>query len=695
MSIAGRAARLAAVAVSAVLQLPCLAPADEGMWLFSDPPRELLKQKYGFEPSPQWLEHLQRSSVRFNNGGSGSFVSADGLVMTNHHVGASALQKLSTREHDYLSDGFLARTREEELRCHDLELNVLVSIEDVTGRIEAAVKPGLSPEEAHEARRAAMNTIEQESLEKTGLRSDVVTLYHGGLYHLYRYKRYTDVRLVFSPQVDIAFFGGDPDNFEYPRYVLDICFFRIYENDQPAKIEHHLRWSPTGVGDGDLVLVSGHPGRTNRLNTVAHLKFLRDRILPAQLNEVRRREILLNIYSGQSREAARQAQQELFGYRNRRKALLGALAGLQDPEILKQKQAQESALRTAVGQKPELAEQYGNAWDEVAVALKHWDKIHRKYHLLEDAAALNSRLFSLARAIVRLAEESEKPNPERLREYRQSNLPSLQQQLFSEAPIYDELEIAKLADSLGMFAEMAGIESPLVEQVLAGKSPQARAEELIGGTRLKDVAQRKTLVEGGPAAIRAVSDPLIDLARLVDAPARAVRKEYEEKVEEPLEQAYGKIARARFALAGKDVYPDATFTLRLAFGAVRGYTQAGRELPPWTTIGGAYEHAAEHGHEPPFNLPRLWVERKDALALQTPFNSVSTADIIGGNSGSPVVDRNGDLVGIIFDGNRYSLVWGFVYEDERGRAISVDSRAILEALTTVYAATALVEELRR
>lgn len=670
-----------------------LTRADEGMWLFSDPPRDLLKTKYDFNPSPAWLEHLQRSSVRFNNGGSGSFVSADGLVMTNHHVGSGALQKLSTAQRDYLASGFLAKTREEELRCHDLELNVLVSIEDVTDRIEAAVKPDLSPQQAHEARRAAMNTIEQQSLEKTGLRSDVVTLYHGGLYHLYRYQRYTDVRLVFAPEVDIAFFGGDPDNFEYPRYDLDICFFRVYEDNKPAKIEHYLRWSPGGVDDGELVFVSGHPGRTNRLKTVAHLKFLRDRILPAQLDETRRREILLEIYGGRSREAERQAQQELFGYRNRRKALLGALAGLQDPEIIKRKTAEEEALRRALAGRPELEAKYADAWQEVARAIDQWAEIEEEYHLLEAAAAFNSQLFHTARHIVRLSEECEKPNAERLREYRQSNLPSLKQQLFSAAPIYPELEITRLADSLGMYGEMTGIESPMVRKVLSGKSPQARAEELIGGTRLADPAQRKTLVEGGPATVRASADPLIDLVRLVDAPARAVRKQFDEKVEEPLNQAYGKIARAQFALGGKDVYPDATFTLRLALGVVRGLEQAGQAVPPWTTIGGAYLHAAEHGDVAPFKLPRSWTEHKDDLALNTPLNFVSTDDIIGGNSGSPVVNRNGELVGIIFDGNRYSLVWGFVYDDEQGRAVAVDSRAITEALSKVYSATNVVEEL--
>lgn len=683
-----------AIAIAALLglfiSLSFSARADEGMWLFNNPPRKLLKERYGFEPSEAWLKHLQRSSVRFNSGGSGSFVSADGLVMTNHHVGADALQKLSSAEHNYLQEGFYAKSLDEEVKCVDLELNVLMSIEDVTRRVEDAVK-GLAPAEARAARRAAMNTIEEESLKKTGLRSDVVTLYQGGQYHLYRFKKYTDVRLVFAPEKSIAFFGGDVDNFEYPRYDLDICFFRAYEDGKPAKIEHHLKWSKAGAADNELIFVSGHPGRTNRLDTMDHLKFLRDKSYPLSLNVIRRREVMLRNYSERSQENARQAEDELFGYQNTRKARLGGLAGLQDPAIMGDKQRRERELRQSVEAKSELKKEYGDAWKEVADSIEHWGEIYDDWYLLENGVAFNSELFHVARSIVRLTAESEKPNAERLREYAEAGLDSLKQQLFSEAPIYPELELAKLADSLGMFEELAGAENELVQKVLDGKSPIDRATELVRGSKLADVEARRKLVDGGRKAVEASDDPMIRLARLVDEPARKVRKEYEEEVDEPQRQAYAKIAKAQFALYGDKIYPDATFTLRLAFGTVKGYRERGEKIPPWTTIGGAYKHSDEHGNLYPFALPKRWNERKEDLNLDTPFNFVSTADIIGGNSGSPVVNRQGEIVGIIFDGNIQSLVLDFVYSDEQARAVSVHSSAILEALRNAYGAKRVLE----
>ncbi|HEX7445973.1 MAG TPA: S46 family peptidase [Pirellulales bacterium] len=668
--------------------------ADEGMWLINEPPRKLLKQRYDFEPSDDWLTHVQRASVRFNSGGSGSFVSADGLVMTNHHVGADALQKLSTTEHDYLQEGFFAADRDDERKCVDLELNVLMSIEDVTDRVNEAVRKA-GAGDARQARRAVMNTIEEESLRETGLRSDVVTLYQGGQYHLYRYKKYTDVRLVFAPEKAIAFFGGDPDNFEYPRYDLDICFFRAYEDDRPAQIEHHLTWSKSGADDDELIFVSGHPGRTNRLNTVAHLKFLRDRVMPRSLNVLRRREVMLRNYSERSAENARQAQEELFSYQNSRKARLGGLAGLQDPEIIGQKQTAEDQLRRAVKSDRKLAESYGDAWQQVDQALKTWGGIYDDWYLLEFGAAFNSEQFQIARRIVRLTAESEKPNAQRLREYAEAGLESLKQQLFSEAPIYSNLEIAKLADSLGMLEEILGADSEQVQAILGRQSPSRRATALVEGSKLADVEVRRRLVDGGRAAVEACDDPLIELARQIDAPARRVRKTYEEQVEEPLQQAYGKIAKAQFAQFGTDLAPDATFTLRLAFGQVKGYEERGEKVPPWTTLAGAYQHAKEHGETPPFQLPPRWIERRKALDLKTPLNFVSTADIIGGNSGSPVINRSGELVGIIFDGNIYSLVLDFVYSDTLARAVSVHSSAILEALEKVYRADRLVKELRQ
>jgi hypothetical protein len=669
------------------------AVADEGMWLFNRPPRQLLKQRYNFDPTQSWLDHLQKSSVRFNSGGSGSFISADGLILTNHHVGLDCLQKISTPGHDYVTTGYHARTQAEEVKCVDLELNVLLSIEDVTQRVNAAVTPGMSTPDATRARRAVMNTIEKESLDKTGLRSDVVTLYQGAEYHLYRYKKYTDVRLVFAPEASIAFFGGDPDNFEYPRYDLDVCFFRAYDNGKPAKVENYLRWSAAGIQDGDLVFVSGHPGGTNRLNTLSHLQFFRDVAYPFTLNLLRRREVLLNTYAERSVENDRRAHDQLFGIKNSRKLYVGRIAGLQDPAIIKAKSDAETALRQRLSADPQLSSAYGDAWQMVDNALNTYRPIYLEFRFLEGGIAFSSRLFGIARTLQRLADESQKPNAERLREYRESNLESLEQDLYSEAPIYDDLETLTLADSLSHWLEVVGPNDPLVPRVLAGKSPRDRAAELVRSTRLKDVAQRKRLGEGGKAVTDASNDAMLQVVRIVDPRARELRKTVEDNVQEPFRQAYAKIANAVFRTSGGETYPDATFTLRLAPGTVKGYEENGHSIPWSTNIGGAFVHAAEHKNQSPFDLPKSWLTKKAALNASTPMNFISTADIIGGNSGSPVVNRAGEFVGIIFDGNLQSLPWDYQFDDRQGRALAVDSRAIVEALRKVYAATNVVTEL--
>jgi hypothetical protein len=665
--------------------------ANEGMWLFNDPPRKILKEQYGFEPTDQWLEHVQKSSVRFNSGGSGSFVSPEGLVLSNHHVGADCLQKLGSAEKNYLRDGFHARTRAEEMRCHDLELNVLMSMEDVTDRVKGAVKPEMSADQAFGARRAVMAEIEKESLDKTGLRSDVVTLFQGGKYHLYRYKKYTDVRLVFAPEQQAAFYGGDPDNFEYPRYDLDICFFRAYENGQPARVEHYLTWSDKGPAENELVFVSGHPGGTSRSLTMDELEYMRDVSFPSSLEMLHRMEVMLSVYSARSEENARRAKDELFGVQNSRKAREGGLAGLLDPQLMNKKRADEQKLKDAF----RASGKYENAlaaYEKISAAQKVIRENRLPYNFLEGARGFASQYFHIARTLLRGAEERSKPNGERLREFRESNRESLEFQLFSEEPLYDDFEQVKLADSLTYLTEKLGFEDPLVQKILAGKSPRERASELVLGTKMKSVEVRKQLYKEQPDSFRKSDDAMIKLALLIDERARAVRKIIEAQ-DEIKRQAYGEIAAAKFAIQGSSTYPDATFTLRLAFGQAKGYEEDGKQIPFQTTFAGLYDRAAEHKNQPPFDLPPRWIHRKNSIDMSTPYNFVSTADIIGGNSGSPTLNKNAEFVGIIFDGNIYSLVLDFVYTEVKARAVSVHSKSITEALLRVYEAPELVSEL--
>ena len=680
--------------------------ADEGMWLFEAPPLERLRRDHGFEPSPAWLDHLRLSSVRFGSGGSGSFVSADGLVLTNHHVGAGALQKLGDERHDYYRDGFAAASREQELKCHDLELNVLVSIEDVTDRVQAAVRPGMTVDAAFAARRAALAAIEKASLADTGLRSDVVTLHQGGAYHLYRFKRYTDVRLVFAPEHAIAFFGGDADNFEFPRYDLDVCLFRAYEDGRPARVPHHLAWGRRAVAPGDLVFVSGHPGHTDRAKTVAEIVAMRDRQVPLDLQGIHRLESLFNAFCDEGPEERRQASHSLYGVQNARKARSGILAALLDPEIVARKRADEAATRGLV---EAGLDSRPSPYLRIEEAQADLDRIAVRHRMLEGAAGFNTAFFSNARTILRAAEERQKPDGERLREYRDSNRGPLELQLFSPQPLYDGFEIAKLADSLTHLATTLGPDDPLVRAVLAGKPPRTRAAELVAGTALgtryhaeranaPQPDRRRELYDGGAAAVAASGDAMLALARLVDEESRALRK-VADAAGEVKQQAHAEITRARFAREGKSMYPDATFTLRLAYGVVRGIEGSGRDdCPAITTYAGLFERARIKRDAPPFALPPRWEALRkdleaDAAFMNTNYNFASTADIIGGNSGSPVVDRAGDLVGLIFDGNIHSLVLDVAYDDSRARAVAVDAQGILAALRRVYRADGLVAEL--
>ncbi|MGI9101347.1 MAG: S46 family peptidase [Terriglobales bacterium] len=682
-----------------ILLFSGMSTADEGMWLFNAFPAAKVKAKYGFEPTQAWLDHVRLSSVRFNVG-SGSFVSPDGLTFTNHHVGSACVQQLSTGGKDYMKLGYVAKTQAEEAKCPDLELNVLESIEDVTQKVHGAAKPGMSAAESGQAIRAAMTAIESDCAKTTGLHCDVVTLYAGGKYDLYRYKQYTDVRLVFAPEFAAAFFGGDPDNFEYPRYDLDITFFRIYENDKPAHLKNYFKWSTAGVKDGELIFVPGNPGSTGRLLTVAQLQFLRDTSYPWRLKALHHTIKALEDFSAGSAENARRAQETIFYRQNSFKAITGFESGLKDPKLMSAKEAEEQKLKQGVTSDPKKKQEFGDPWADLAQAEQAYKRIFFPYNYLERRAGFAGDLAGIARILVRAGVEKQKPNGERLREYRDSALPSLEQQLFSTAPVYKDLETVLLTQSLSELQSELGSSNPLVAQVLHGEQPARVAKTAIEGTKLDDVAVRKQLYEGGAQAANASTDPMIVLLRAIDPEARKYRKQYDDEVDAVEKRTGPVLAKIRFAELGTGTYPDATFTLRLSYGAVKGYTEDGRgtvpkgtKLPYFTTFDGAFKHAADHGNKPPYNLAESWMRNKSKLKLNTPLNVIETADVTGGNSGSPVVNTAGEVVGIIFDGNIQSLPWDFQYEDVVGRSLHVDSRGIMEALRNIYGATRLVNEL--
>jgi hypothetical protein len=686
MSFTRRTATVAFVAAILVVH----PAAEEGMWTFDHPPTAAIQQRYGFALTPTWLDHLRLSSVRFNDGGSGSFVSADGLVLTNHHVALGQLQKLSTEQTNYVAAGFAARSRAEEMKATDLELNVLTSYEEVTSRVLAAVQRANGAKAALDARRAEIAAIERESLDRTGLRSDVVTLYQGAQYWLYRYKKYTDVRLVFAPEQQMAFFGGDPDNFTYPRYDLDFAIFRVYDNGEPIHPEHYLKWNAKGAADGELVFVSGHPGSTDRADTVTQLETLRDVVYPINLQVVKRRITVLRQFAAGSSELARQAADITFSLENAVKAYTGEYTGLLDPKIMNKKSADERALRDAVGRNPEWQRTYASAWDDIARA----EMANRRLYKQQRFSQIRGSSFAgIGVAIVRYVTEIKKPDAERLSGYHVAQLPSLQYSLLSPAPVYPALEEALFADAMQESLEEMGADNAFVKAVLAGRSPKDAAAAIIGGTKLADPAVRKQLIDGGQSAVRQSTDPLIAMARAIDPILRGVTKSFDDEVTSVEAAAGQQIGKARFAVYGTSAYPDATFTLRLSYGKASGYPMNGTKAPYKTTFAGLYDRSASFDDKPPFDLVPRFANGRGKIDLSTPLDIVTTNDIIGGNSGSPVVNKAGDLVGLIFDGNIESLVGRFVYDETANRSVAVHSGAIVHALRTIYDAGALADEL--
>ena len=663
--------------------------ADEGMWTFDNPPVKQLQEKYHFTPTQQWLDHVRLSSVRLNDGGSGSFVSPHGLLLTNHHVALGQLQKNSTPQHDYVRDGFYASTPEQEMKSPDLEVNVLMSMQNVTARVQDALKQAKTPAEQYKARQAAIAGIERESQQKTGLRSDVVTLYQGGEYWLYRYKKYTDVRLVFAPEQQIAFWGGDPDNFTYPRYDLDLALFRVYENDKPIETQNYLKWNPKGAGDGELVFVSGHPGSTERLDTMAQLAYERDMVEPTTLKILKNRIATLKDFSARGPAQALEAESRIFGLENSRKAYEGRLKGLQNPEIFGKKQKEEDDFKAKVMANAQWKAAYGSGWQEIADAEKKAATRTKEQYF----HGLDSSLANLAMTIVQYVAEVKKPDGDRLPGYHDSQLDSLKFQLSSKAPIYSDLEIARMTGALELDLAEAGPNDPFLKIVLNGKAPKEVATELVNGSKLADPEVRKKLIDGGEVAVAASNDAMIVLARKLDPMRREMIKWNETNVTSVEQKAGEQLGKARFAAYGKTTYPDATFTLRLSYGQVKGYPMNGTIAPSKTTLYGLYDRGSSFNFEGPFALPARYKEGRAKLDLSTPFNFVTTNDIIGGNSGSPVINRNGEIVGLIFDGNIESLVGDFVYDIETNRAVAVHTAAMTEALSKLYGTQKLMDEL--
>lgn len=679
----------AALSPAALDLSPGPARADEGMWLLGGAPVERMQQKYGFTPSAEWLRHAQLSALRLSNGCSASFVSPGGLVMTNHHCAVGCIAEHSTAQQDLMKTGFYAPSADRERRCTGVELNQLREVEDVTAKIAAATQ-GKDGEAYGQAQRAAISQIEKACADATQLKCDVVNLYHGGRYDLYKYKRYKDVRLVFAPEYGMAAFGGDPDNFNFPRYGLDVTFYRAYENDRPVQTQDYLTWNDAGPQPGELVFGVGHPGTTERLLTVAQLELIRDVGLPDYLMYLAELRGRVREYQKRGPEPRRQTEELLRGVENRFKALSGQHAAL-DKTFFGAKGASEQALRARVAKDPQMQKLYGGAWDALAQAEDRARRLYKLHAYLEKGRGFYSDLFGIARTLLRAGDERKRPSTERLREYRDSALPTLELKTMSRRPIHAQTEELTLTFSLTKLREQLGADHPLVRKVLDVYTPEEVARNIVASTRLSDPAVRKQLWDGGAAAVQRSTDPMIRLARLIDGDARAVRKQFEDQVEAVRDKNSELIARALFAVQGTAMYPDATFTLRLTFGTVKGYSEDGREIAPLTTMRGAFERAT--GREP-FILPPTWLLAKPRLRLDTPFNFASTLDIIGGNSGSPVLNREGHVVGLLFDGNLQSLGGAFYFDDSVNRAVAVHSSALLEALRVIYHADRVTSELQ-
>ena len=675
--------------VAFFLLFAAVARADEGMWTFDNFPSAKVASAYGFRPDAAWLRHVRLASLRIAGGCSASFISPSGLVMTNHHCAAECIQQISTAQHDYITDGYYAKTQADEVKCPTLELNQLIDIANVTPQVVQALK-GLSDRAYVDARKAVYARLSKACSQNGRYRCDVVSLYHGGIYDLYKYKRYQDVRLVFAPEAAMAFFGGDPDNFNFPRYDLDVSIVRAYEGGKPAATPEYLHWSKKGVPAGSLVFVSGNPGGTSRELTVAQLKFLRDVALPDRIKTLAEERGVIEQFQTEGKEQKRTSRDLLFGIENSYKGLNGREEALVDAGVFAKKVADENALRARINADPKTRARYGAVWDALAKADTAATNLMYPFAFEEGGRAFLTDYWFIAKTLVRAAAERKKSNEKRFPEFADATLPSLTFRLFNNAPIYNQLEEVKLTFSLTKMRELLGADDSFVRSVLGRSSPAQLAHDMVSRTTLGDVAVRKALWDGGQAAIDASTDPFIRLAVAIDPQARAVRKQFEDTVDAPTQKNSELLAQAIFAEKGTSIDPDATFTLRLSYGAVKGWSERGKYVDPITHFAGTFARAT--GADP-FALPDSWLAAKPSLNMNTPMNFASTNDIIGGNSGSPVINKNAEVVGLIFDGNIHSLGGDYFYDGTTNRAVAVSSQALMAALRSVYHADRIANEI--
>ncbi|OGU56431.1 MAG: hypothetical protein A2X64_03200 [Ignavibacteria bacterium GWF2_33_9] len=663
--------------------------AEEGMWTYDNLPTEALQKNYGFTPSASWLEHLRLSSVMVNAGGSASFVSQDGLVMTNHHVGVGYIQKISDDKNDYVKDGFYAKEQKDEKPCYNAVMSVLVNMENVTERIHKAIPQNATAQKAAEIRKEEIRKIEKEYFDKNKLKTDVVKFYNGGEYWVYQYKQYFDIRLVFAPEQKIAYFGGDNDNFTYPRHDLDICFFRVYENDKPAKIENYLKWNANGPTAEELVFISGHPAGTDRLKTLAQLEYNRDVMIPMRLATIDLQLNILKRFAERGIEQARQAKIKLFYLENSKKSLTGQLKGLKDNELMAIKIQNEEEFLTKMKTNSVWVEKYMDSYEKIksTLATRKEGQIQNYYK------NFSSEIFHKALGIVRYVTEIQKPEAERLPGYADADLKHVKEGLTSGAPIYKEMDEELSFADIKMGLSRVGVFDKFWKTALEGMEPRDFLNNLFANTNLENPQARRALLSGGLDAINNSKDAMIKLALKLDPIMRDIDKENREDFNDIISKAEEKLAEARFEMFGKSKYPDANFTLRLTYGTVTGYPYNGTIAPPFTTMYGLFNESLAFGEKGDYKLPKKYWDNLKNIDLSTPMNFVSTCDIIGGNSGSPCVNKNGELVGIVFDGNIESLPGKFVYDIRNNRAVNVDSKYILEVLGKIYGATRLVKEI--